>query len=279
VLRPETVRDGVPGSAADERAAVDLGRPFAATVSFGGIRLASAAAALAAGNASGAGGDERILEPAMSEDETQPRPVPRSEISSFGIESGNNARIDGRLSVSGQTGKTASRVGDGAVRVSGGKVVNIPVLVALLRLSNLQFPASQDLDYFQSEFTLSGNTVTFNRLAALSESVAVLGEGTLTLPELTLDLTLASRGREVRIPLLTGLFESLRDEIFSARIGGTLGAPTLSAESLSGTRRLFTAANRSGSGTPISAEQRLRDIERQARRSVTTGAVLRPEPE
>ncbi len=279
VLRPETVRDAVSGSAGDEKPTIDLGRPFAATVSFGGIRLASAAAALASGKVSIAGSDQKNLKSTLAEDETGSRSATRAESSSAGVESASNARVDGRLSVSGQTGSTASRAGDGAVRVSGGKVVNIPVLVALLRLSNLQFPASQDLDYFQSEFTLSGNTVTFNRLAALSESVAVLGEGTLTLPELTLDVTLASRGREVRIPLLTQLFESLRDEIFTARIGGTLGAPTLSAESLSGTRRLFATAQRNGSGTPMSADERLRDVERQARRSVTTGAVLRPEPE
>ena len=297
VLRPETVRLVLPGVPADGQAGGDAGRPFAATVSFGGIRLASATAALAAGKASAAGGASAAgkanaagkasapgyaavtLEPEPSKDEIQPRPVLRSESSSFGVESGSNARVDGRLSISGQMGSTASRAGDGAVRVSGGKVVNIPVLVALLRLSNLQFPISQELDYFQTEFTLSGNTVTFNRLAALSDSVAVLGEGTLTLPELRLDVTLASRGREVRIPLLTRLLESVRDEIISARIGGTLGSPTLSAESLSGTRGLFTTSQRNGSGTRMSAEERLREIERQARRSVTTGALLRPEPE
>jgi hypothetical protein len=279
VLRPEVVRIGVPGLAADGQAGGGAGRPFAATVSFGGIKLASATAALAAGKASAAGGAAAVLEPELGDDETQPRPAIRADSSSFGVESGSNARVDGRLSISGQVGSTASRAGDGAVRVSGGKVVNIPVLVALLRLSNLQFPISQELDFFQSEFTLSGNTVTFNRLAALSDSVAVLGEGTLTLPELTLDVTLASRGREVRIPLLTRLLESVRDEMISARIGGTLSAPTLSAESLSGTRGLFTTSQRNGSGTRMSAEERLRDIERQARRSVTTGAVLRPEPE
>ena len=300
VLRPEIVRpvllglaglSELPRLAIDGQTGSDAGRAFAATVSFGGIRLASAAAALASGrtsaatrtNAAGgtsvAGGAALTSGSESSDDETHSRLALGSESGSPIVEPGSNARVDGRLSITGQVGSTPSLAGDGAVRVSGGKVVNIPVLVALLRLSNLQIPVSQELDYFQTEFTLSGNTVTFNRLAALSDSVAVLGEGTLTLPDLKLDVTLASRGREVRIPLLTRLLESVRDEIISARIGGTLGSPTLSAESLSGTRGLFSTSQRNGSGTRMSAEERLREIERQARRSVTTGAVLRPEPE
>jgi len=231
---------------------------FAATFSFAGVQLGAAVEALAASYRD------------IQDTEGAPAEKPKS-----GLNISPDARITGRFSLVGGFGGAANQTGEGSVRVAGGRIIDVPLLVPMLRLSNLQLPAEQPLDYFQADFTLRDQTIRFQRLAALSASLAVLGEGTMKLPSFGLDLSIASRGRDVRIPLLTGLLESLRDEIITARVSGTLTDPQLSTETLSGTRQLFSALLGGGTGANSASEQ-LREVERQARRSEQGGVVLSP---
>jgi hypothetical protein len=257
VIRPA---QPAPGSQTADAAAP--GNAFAAVVSFGGISLADAVAAIASSAPS----------PSPAPDTTSsPAAAPASKLAI-----GPSAVVDGRLSFSGNASDPASQAGEGTIRVSGGRIIDVPLLLPLLSLSNLQLPVGQQLDYFQADFTLDRTTVHFQQLAALSSSVAILGEGSMTLPDLSLDVVVASRRRDVRIPLLTQIFESLRDELLTARVVGTLTSPRLSAETLAGTRQLLGGLAGSRRASARSTEERLADIERQSRRSGTSGATLRP---
>jgi hypothetical protein len=255
VIRPAAP---TPGSTSAD--AAPPGNAFAAVVSFGGISLADAVAAIASS--------------APSPTTTTAKPDAAAPASKLTI--GPSAVVDGRLSFSGNSSDPASQAGEGTIRVSGGRIIDVPLLLPLLSLSNLQLPVGQQLDYFQADFTLDRTSVHFQQLAALSSSVAILGEGSMTLPDLSLDVVVASRRRDVRIPLLTQIFESLRDELLTARVVGTLTSPRLSAETLAGTRQLLGGLAGSRRVSARSTEERLADIERQSRRSGTSGATLRP---
>jgi len=115
----------------------------------------------------------------------------------------------------------------------------------------------------------------------LSRSVAIVGSGSITLPDFAVDLTLNSRNRALRVPLFTSLFEGVRNELVSTRITGTLASPTIGAEALSGTRRLigsvFGAASATDGG--LSEAEAVERIELESLRAPARGPLLPPMPQ
>jgi hypothetical protein len=146
--------------------------------------------------------------------------------------------IDAWLSVAGRTGDPDSRLGRGAVRVANGDVIRLPVVLPLVQMSNLMLPSDDRFDYMQGEFHLRGRVAEFERVAVLSRSVSLMGWGTVTLPEMSLDMRFNSRSNQ-RVPLLSDVFEALRDEIVTTRVRGTVADPDLRSESLATTRTLI----------------------------------------
>jgi len=144
--------------------------------------------------------------------------------------------IDASLSLSGETGRPESRLGGGAVRVSGGDVIRLPLVLPLLEMSNLALPAQSSLDYADASFRIAGERVELKHAAILSDAIGLVGYGTVDLAERGLDLkfnTLAA----TRIPLWSNLWETVRNEIVGTAVRGTIDEPTYEPESLGGTRR------------------------------------------
>lgn len=159
----------------------------------------------------------------------------------------SRGRMDARLSLQGRAGDPLTRVGRGSIRVASGNVLRMPVVFQLMQISNLAFPTGDELDYLQAGFTLEGRQARFEQIAILSDSIALLGNGTVTFPDLALDLTFNSRGTS-RIPLLSDLYEMLRNEIATTRVRGTVEEPDIQARPLVGTGRVF--ANLFNPGDP-----------------------------
>ena len=147
-------------------------------------------------------------------------------------------RIDAWLSVAGRTGEIDSRTGRGAVRIANGDVIRLPVVLPLVQMSNLMLPSSDRFDYMQGEFHLRGRVAEFERVAVLSETVSLMGWGTVTLPEMSLDMRFNSRSNK-RVPVLSDIFEALRDEIVTTRVQGTVAEPEVRSESLAMTRTVI----------------------------------------
>jgi len=146
--------------------------------------------------------------------------------------------IDARLDISGIAGDMASRRGTGAIRISNGDIIRLPVMLPLMQFSNLQIPSKDRLAYLQADFEVRGDTATFDRISLLSRSGAIVGEGTLKWPDLTLDMKFNSRGMS-RMPLVSDVLEAVRNEIVSTTVRGRLSAPIVREEPLTGTRRLI----------------------------------------
>ena len=72
----------------------------------------------------------------------------------------------------------------GTVTVGGGPVLKMPLVVALVRVSNLQLPIGESVNYGAVEFFLEGQTVNVEQFAVESPSVGLYGFGTATWPDM-----------------------------------------------------------------------------------------------
>ncbi len=146
--------------------------------------------------------------------------------------------LDATFSLSGEAGRPESRLGGGAVRVSGGDVIRLPLVLPLMEMSNMALPASDSLDYADASFHIEGERVHLSQAAILSDAIGLVGYGTIDLASRALDLkfnTLAA----TRIPLWSDMWETVRNEIVGTAVRGTIDDPTYEPESLGGTRRFL----------------------------------------
>ena len=146
--------------------------------------------------------------------------------------------LSASLSLSGTVGTAEGRRGRGLVIAGGGPLVQLPLLTRLVEVSNLQIPIGEDLGLAYANLLLDGDRVVLEDFAVLSGRVELLGTGDLRLPEGTLDLRVRSRALN-RIPVLTEVVESLRDELITTRIGGTIAEPEITPITLEETRRVL----------------------------------------
>ncbi|MBY0312099.1 MAG: hypothetical protein K2W85_08525 [Phycisphaerales bacterium] len=214
VTLPDTPRPVAPAGA--EAAP---GRPrYDAQVLLAGVRLAPVLSDFAAAGA------------------TDPGPV--GPPNPFTEPDPSRGKIDARLTVRGVAGDLNSRTGEGAIRISEGDVLRLPVMLPLIQVSNLQLPSKDRLSYMQSEFLIDGPAADFHQISLLSDSIAIVGTGTLTWPQLNLNMRFTSKGR-ARVPLLSDIFDLLRDEIVSTTVSGKLAEPVVRVEPFTGTRQML----------------------------------------
>lgn len=147
--------------------------------------------------------------------------------------------IDAQLTLYGVV--DGPRRGVGMAQVSGGRVLKLPLLLPLLEVTNLQPPRGEKLDIATSQFYIRDDSVTFESLGVLSNSIELIGYGTMQLPDLGLDLRINSRARRATIPVVSSMLAGLRDELFTTRVSGTLPEPSISVEQFVGTRRAISA--------------------------------------
>lgn len=160
--------------------------------------------------------------------------------------------LDATLTLAGTIGDPASRRGRGVARIAGGEVLALPGAMPLLRLSNLQPPIGEPLESASASFYLQGDTITLDRLRASSESLVILGAGTLRLPSTEVNLRFNTEGRGT-IPILDDILRGLRNEIVTTVVTGTIGAPKYRLEAFPSTKRMLGSIFR-GSEADASAD-------------------------
>lgn len=146
--------------------------------------------------------------------------------------------LDAELTIEGVVGRDASQVGRGEMAISGGEVLSFPLLLPILQVANLQVPSRERLDLALSSFHLSEGRVTFEDMSVFSRSVELFGYGTMSWPTTDLDLRVVSRGAR-QFPLVSSVFEAIRNELISISVGGTLTQPDVDLEQFVGARGLL----------------------------------------
>ncbi|MFN9992518.1 MAG: AsmA-like C-terminal domain-containing protein, partial [Phycisphaerales bacterium] len=166
--------------------------------------------------------------------------------------------LDANMTITGEAGNIASRRGRGLVTISDGQVLSVPLLVSLVRVSNLQLPRSETMNFASVEFFIEGAGVNVEQLAVESPSVGIYGFGTASWPDLNLDLRFRTRARN-RIPVVTDVIEGIKGEIVTGVVRGAASDPDISVTALTGTSKLI---DRILGRDPGEQEKRLEQIEK-----------------
>lgn len=130
--------------------------------------------------------------------------------------------LDGEFTLRGRVGDPATHSGRGTIRICGGRVLNLPVVTALIEASNLQFPFNSSLDFAQARFYLEGGLITFEDMSVQSRSIEIVGNGTMTFPGKDVNLRFVSRSARP-IPILSNILESFRNQLIVTKVTGKLG--------------------------------------------------------
>lgn len=203
----------------------DATREYQADVRLADVRFASLVKDLKA---------RRKAAPAVVDD--APAPPPALDEQDSPDES--RGRLDAQASLGGLIGQDATRRGRGTLVVGGERVLNIPLLVPLVRITNLQLPINEQLDFASAEYYLEGDRMTFERLCVSSRSVEILGAGSALLPQFDLDLRFRARNLH-RIPIVSRVVEGIRNELVSGEVRGTVADPKISISTFRGTRQVM----------------------------------------
>lgn len=158
------------------------------------------------------------------------------------------------VNLRGVVGDAATRRGRGQVTVLGGRIVSMPVLMGIVRMSNLQLPLDERVDYALVDFFVDADVVLIEEASVQSRNVTIYGFGTAAWPQLDLDMRFRSRSKS-RIPLISSVVEGIRDELVTIHVGGTLRKPEVGLTTLPTTSRLV----RRGVGIPPSEQERRLD--------------------
>jgi len=169
------------------------------------------------------------------------------------------------LNLRGVMGDVTTRRGRGQVTVLGGRIVSMPLLMGIVRISNLQLPLDERVDYALVDYFIDGDLVMIEEASVQSRNVTIYGFGTAAWPGLDLDMRFRSRSK-ARIPLLSSMVEGIRDELITIQVGGTLRNPEVGLTTLPSTTRLV----RRGAGIPLSEQERR--LDRIGQRLILDGA-------
>ncbi len=150
----------------------------------------------------------------------------------------DRGRLDASFSLAGVLGNVNTRRGRGILRVQDGEVLNMPAVVPILKLSNLQPPTSERVGFGYAEFYVQGEKLRFDEFSLQSRSLAIDGRGTVSWPGLNVDMKFVTRSL-ARVPILTDLLEGVRDELVTTTVSGTLYDPQLKYEQLTATRQML----------------------------------------
>lgn len=138
-------------------------------------------------------------------------------------------RLEAGLSIAGTFGQSESRIGRGVIRVRDAELYEVPLAMWALQLSALTLPVSTSFREAEIAYFVEGNEVIFERLLLDSPAMSLIGRGVLNYESKALDMRFNTSSK-LRAPLLTPLWEGLRDLFMSIHVTGTLEKPSARLE-------------------------------------------------
>lgn len=139
--------------------------------------------------------------------------------------------VNAYLQVSGTAGVPDSRRGVGSVQILDGYLYKLPLLVAVLNVVNLSIPQRDYFNDAHADFYLSGNTIRIEDFALESREIALVGAGTMSLPDYTVDLKLVNLRpiRWARLPILEDVVSGVSRNLIELHVTGPLARPSVRA--------------------------------------------------
>lgn len=145
--------------------------------------------------------------------------------------------LSASLALEGTLGDPESRHGRGALEIRSAELFHHPLTMAILQATNLGLPVGGWFDRATARYLLDGDTIRLDSLRLSSPSLSMHGMGTVQLGTGQLDLQLFTRNPGLKLGPLSGVLNSLKDELIPIRVGGTLSEPEARVEPLEGLTR------------------------------------------
>ncbi|MEM1211270.1 MAG: hypothetical protein AAGI68_03130 [Planctomycetota bacterium] len=137
-----------------------------------------------------------------------------------------NGLVSASLILVGKFDNPLAKTGRGQLNVRDATIYDSPVALAVLQAINLRLPFfAQPFDRADAKFLIEGETVWISRAALESPSLAIVGLGKMSLPELDLDLEMAVATPEDARNITPQLITAIRNQLFGIRVRGTLDDP------------------------------------------------------
>ncbi len=134
---------------------------------------------------------------------------------------------DARLYLSGTMGVADSFRGGGRIQLKDGNFYKLPLLLAILPVLKLSMPNEHAFDYAEGDFLVLGRQLQFEKILLRGDAFALLGSGTISMPDQGLDLNLVhiSSSTWTRLPAITDLLEGASRELLELHVTGPLSQP------------------------------------------------------
>ncbi len=139
--------------------------------------------------------------------------------------------VDAQLYLTGAVGKKKSRRGEGRVEIQNGYFYRMPIILSILHVLNLTIPDQDAFEEAMTSFFIVDRNVQLDDIRIRSQHLSLVGNGTMTLPDMGVDLNLVyvNDNQLNRLPVIAEIFNGASRQVMPLHVTGPLHSPTVRA--------------------------------------------------
>ena len=135
---------------------------------------------------------------------------------------GNEGLLRGRIDIRGESMSSGFRRGSGRLAVEDARMMEFPLGMSVLQLTQLMLPLNAALERAAARFDIDDTRILVRELDMSCGTLRLEGSGEVRTSDGALALRMRNRGT---VPLLSDLYGVVTDQFFAIDVGGTLSSP------------------------------------------------------
>ena len=166
--------------------------------------------------------------------------------------------VAANLYLSGEFGVVESMRGGGRFDIVDGDLYKLPIILAILNVLELTARPTDAFEEASAEFYIVGSKVSLREIAIRGGLLALVGSGTLALPDLAADLRLVNVPDQwwARLPVLAEVMQGAVRELAEVRVTGPISQPNVRTEPVPRITDELRSLFQRRSGRPIPPSRR-----------------------
>jgi hypothetical protein len=137
-------------------------------------------------------------------------------------QSTDDGLLRGRIDVAGTLGEDRSRRGSGKIAVVDGRMMEFPLGLSILQVTQLMLPLNAAMEQADMDFEIEDSLLRLRKIELSSGTLRLEGTGEVRTDSGALALRFRNRGK---LPLLSDLYGVVTDQFFVIDVGGTIQDP------------------------------------------------------
>ncbi|MEN9641690.1 MAG: hypothetical protein RIR77_879 [Planctomycetota bacterium] len=137
-------------------------------------------------------------------------------------QSTDDGQLRGRIDVAGTLGEERSRRGSGKIAVVDGRMMEFPLGLSILQVTQLMLPLNAAMEQADMDFEIEDSLLRLRKIELSSGTLRLEGTGEVRTDSGALALRFRNRGK---LPLLSDLYGVVTDQFFVIDVGGTIQDP------------------------------------------------------